>query len=64
MPLAALVAVTLIAALVAGAIAWRYPRAPGATVELPDVWAARYVEQGKAEYVEKKTDKPKADKKK
>jgi undecaprenyl-diphosphatase len=33
MPLAALVAVTLIAALVAGAIAWRYPRAPGATVE-------------------------------
>ena len=32
MPLAALVAVTLIAALVAGAIAWRYPRAPGATV--------------------------------
>lgn len=32
---------------------------PGAVVELPEVWADRYISQGKAEAV---TEKPKADK--
>jgi len=35
--------------------------APGATVDLPEVWADRYVAQGKAELVVK-ADKPKAEK--
>ncbi len=34
MPLLALAAVVLVAALAAGAIAWRYPRAAGETVEV------------------------------
>lgn len=38
--------------------------APGAVVELPGTWAERYVEQGKAEFVEKAAKAPKPEKKK
>jgi len=37
--------------------------APGATVELPEVWADRYIARGKAEVAVTATAKPKAEKK-
>ena len=38
--------------------------APGAVIDLPEVWAERYVSQGKAEFVEKPAKEPKAKKSK
>lgn len=34
---------------------------PGAIADLPEVWADRYVSQGKAEYVDSKVKTEKAD---